>query len=114
MAECIFCQIVEKKIKAEIVYEDEKVVIFRDINPQAPFHILAIPKKHISTLSEITEEDNEIIAKLLSSIAQLIKKEVKAINGSRLVCNSGRDAGQAVPHLHFHLLAGRKFSWPPG
>jgi len=114
MEDCIFCQIVEKKIKAEIIYENNELLIFRDINPQAPLHLLVIPRKHISSILEISEENEEVIGKLYLAIRQIMEKEKKAINGFRVVCNSGPDAGQAVSHLHFHLLAGRKFSWPPG
>lgn len=114
MKDCLFCQIVEKKINANIVYENDTLLVFRDINPQAPVHLLVIPKKHISSILEINEQDQELIGKIHLVIRRIMEKETKAVNGFRIICNSGPDAGQAVAHLHFHLLAGRKFSWPPG
>lgn len=114
MEDCIFCQIVEKKIKADVVYENNEFLVFKDINPQSPLHFLAIPKKHISSILEIDEQNQEIMGKLHLLIRWIMGKETKAKNGFRVVCNSGPDAGQAVSHVHFHLLAGRKFSWPPG
>ena len=114
MTNCIFCQIVQKQIKANFVYEDEEIVAFRDINPQAPVHILIIPKKHIESLNDISSEDEQLIGKIYTVAKQIAKSESTAETGFRIVVNSGPDAGQAVPHLHFHLLGGRKFSWPPG
>lgn len=114
MDECIFCQIVKKEIPANIVYEDKEKLAFRDINPQAPVHILVIPKKHISSVLELSEKEQELMGKLFSLIKEIVRKETKARDGFRVVINCGSDAGQAVAHLHFHLLAGRKFSWPPG
>ncbi len=111
---CIFCDIREKKIPAEIVYEDEDILAFRDANPRAPVHILIIPKKHILNLSEIDEEDRELIGRICRVAARIARQESIARSGFRLVVNSGPDAGQAVDHLHFHLLGGRSMSWPPG
>ncbi len=114
MEGCIFCQIAAKKIPADIVYEDKEILVFRDINPQAPVHLLAIPKKHISSILEIDRHNQGIIGRLYLLIRQLMEKEPQAANGFRVVANSGPDAGQAVIHIHFHVLAGRRFSWPPG
>ncbi|MFH1380479.1 MAG: histidine triad nucleotide-binding protein [bacterium] len=114
MSQCLFCSIIEKKIKAEIIYEDNDVLVFRDISPQAPHHVLIIPKKHIANLLKLEDTD----AQLLASIAHAIKEVAKSCgvetDGFRIVINNGPNAGQAVDHLHFHLLGGRKLNWPPG
>lgn len=110
---CIFCKIINREIPAKIVYEDEKVIAFEDINPQAPFHILIIPKKHIESVMEIEDEDKEIILQIYKTI-QKIAKDENLSQGFRLVVNYGKDAGQTVFHLHFHLLSKRLFGWPPG
>lgn len=111
---CIFCEIVEKKRPARIVYEDDKVLAFRDIRPQAPVHILIIPKKHISGILEIGEEDQDLIGQIHRVACQIARQESMYQCGFRLVVNSGPDAGQAIYHLHFHLLGGRRLDWPPG
>lgn len=111
--ECLFCRIAGKKIPSKIVYEDETVVAFQDINPQAPVHLLIIPKKHVASIWEITSPDSKLVGNLIL-VAQKLARENKLENGFRLVANHGPDAGQSVDHLHFHLLGGRKFSWPPG
>lgn len=113
MADCIFCKIASGEVRSRIVYEDGDTLAFSDLNPQAPTHILIIPRRHIARLSSAGEEDGELLGKLqLAAIktAQLLKVE----NAFRLVTNNGRGAGQAVDHLHYHLLAGRKMLWPPG
>jgi len=114
MNKCIFCQIVDKNIKADIVYEDKNIVAFRDINPQAPVHILVIPKKHISSIMSLQEEDEKYIGYIYRVCKEIAKKENVSKTGFRLVVNTGKDAGQEVQHLHFHFLAGRKLNWPPG
>ncbi|MDI6641489.1 MAG: histidine triad nucleotide-binding protein [Elusimicrobiota bacterium] len=114
MSNCIFCQIVQKKIKSNIVYEDKEIVAFRDINPQAPVHILIVPKKHIEKVLDMSSEDELLIGKIYTTLKQIAKSESTAETGFRIVVNCGLDAGQEVQHLHFHLLGGRKFSWPPG
>jgi histidine triad (HIT) family protein len=114
MAECIFCKIVKGDIPAEFVYSDEDIVAFNDINPQAPVHILIIPRKHIPTVMDIQEEDKELIGKIYLVAQQLAKEKDVAVQGFRMVVNCNRDAGQEVFHIHLHLLAGRKMSWPPG
>ncbi|AIH03418.1 MULTISPECIES: histidine triad nucleotide-binding protein [Thermodesulfobacterium] len=112
--DCIFCKIVKKEIPSKVVYEDEKVVAFHDINPQAPYHILVIPKKHLSTLLDLTEEDKDLIGHIYLVINRLAKDLGFAERGYRVVVNCKEEAGQTVFHLHFHLLAGRTMGWPPG
>uniref|UniRef100_A0A7C4JS61 Histidine triad nucleotide-binding protein n=1 Tax=Thermodesulfobacterium geofontis TaxID=1295609 RepID=A0A7C4JS61_9BACT len=111
---CIFCKIVNKEIASNIVYEDEKVVAFHDINPQAPYHILVVPKKHISTLLEVTEEDKELIGHIYLVINKIAKELGFDERGYRVVVNCKEEAGQTIFHLHFHVLAGRVMGWPPG
>jgi len=112
--DCIFCKIVKKEIPADIVYEDEKVLAFNDINPQAPYHILIIPKKHISTLLDLTEEDKELIGHIYLVAKKLAEEKGFADRGYRVVVNCKEEAGQTVFHIHFHVLAGREMGWPPG
>lgn len=111
---CIFCRIASKEIPSNIVYEDEKVLAFHDINPQAPYHILVIPKKHLSTLLELTEEDKELIGHIYLVINKIAKDLGFAERGFRVVVNCKEEAGQTVFHIHFHILAGRPMDWPPG
>ena len=112
--ECLFCKIAEKEIPSSIVYEDEKVVAFNDINPQAPVHVIVIPRKHIEKISDITVDDVDIIGRLVFVSKDIAKEKGISDSGYRLVFNCNKDAGQAVFHIHLHLLGGRKFSWPPG
>jgi histidine triad (HIT) family protein len=111
---CLFCRIVNKEIPSNIIYEDESLLAFRDINPQAPVHILIIPKKHIAGLNHITFDDNELMGKIQNLAREIAEKENISSTGYRLVANCGKDAGQAVDHLHYHLLGGRHLGWPPG
>lgn len=111
---CIFCRIGNKEIPAKIVYEDDKVLAFHDINPQAPYHILVIPKKHISTLLELTEEDKDLIGHIFLVMNKLARELGVAESGYRVVVNCNEEAGQTVFHVHFHFLAGREMQWPPG
>lgn len=111
---CLFCKIINKKIPSKIVYEDERVFAFEDINPQAPVHILIIPKKHISTTLDITHEDNELIGHLFQAANKIAKDRGVAERGFRLVMNCNPESGQTVYHIHIHLLAGRVMHWPPG
>ena len=113
MNDTIFGKIIRKEIPSEIVYEDEDTLAFKDINPQAPIHILIIPKKLIEMPEDITIEDNEIVGNLFSAASKIAKK-FNITNGYRLVMNNGEEAGQSVFHIHLHFLAGRKLSWPPG
>jgi histidine triad (HIT) family protein len=114
MNNCIFCRIAKKEIPCDLIYEDDKVLAFRDINPQAPTHILIIPRKHIPRVLDIKEEDAALIGHMHLVASKLSRKEKIDVRGFRLVTNCNRDAGQAVFHLHLHLLGGRCFSWPPG
>jgi len=112
--DCIFCKIAAKQIPSAIVYENEDVIAFRDINPQAPVHIIIIPKQHIATLNDITPADAQLIGKIVLA-AQVIAKDNNLHNpGYRLVLNCNKDAGQTVFHIHCHLLGGRLMGWPPG
>ena len=113
MDDCLFCKIGAKKIPGKIVYEDDRVFAFEDINPQAPVHILVLPRKHFASLTEATQEDSGLLGHLLLVAAQLAR-ERQLLEGYRTVFNSGRGAGQSVFHLHLHLLGGRSFRWPPG
>jgi histidine triad (HIT) family protein len=111
--DCLFCKIAAKKIPSKTVYEDDDVFAFEDIGPQAPTHILIIPRKHFASLNEATREDQAVIGKMHLVAAELARK-LKLNGGYRTVANTGRGAGQTVLHLHLHLLGGRDFSWPPG
>jgi histidine triad (HIT) family protein len=111
---CIFCQIAAGEIDSEIVYRDEQVVAFRDLNPQAPTHILIIPIQHIENLADASEEQAELLGHCSLVAAQIAQAEEIAQDGYRLVTNVGADGGQSVDHLHFHLLGGRRMHWPPG
>ncbi|MCL2887916.1 MAG: histidine triad nucleotide-binding protein [Elusimicrobia bacterium] len=112
MADCIFCGIASGEIETRIVYEDEFLLAFKDLNPQAPTHILIIPKKHISSLSQAAEEDLELLG-MMQLAAVKIAKDLD-LKDFRLVTNCGKGAGQSVEHLHYHLLSGRRMLWPPG
>jgi histidine triad (HIT) family protein len=113
-SECLFCKIAAREIPAEIVHETDHVVAFRDINPKAPTHILLIPKEHISSVAAVADDHGGLVAEILQAAAHLAEAEGIHQSGWRLVTNVGPDAGQSVPHLHFHLLGGRGMSWPPG
>ena len=114
MGECIFCEIVKGNIKSEIVYEDENVLAFKDLNAQAPVHTLIIPKKHISTINDLGESDGELVGKLFAAAKDLAKSEGISEPGYRLVMNCNEGGGQSVFHIHLHLLGGRQMRWPPG
>jgi histidine triad (HIT) family protein len=111
---CIFCKIAVREIPAEILRESDRVVAFRDLNPQAPTHILLIPKEHIASLADVTDDHGAMLADIAQAATHLARTEGIDQTGWRLVTNVGPDAGQAVFHLHFHLLGGRKMLWPPG
>ena len=111
--DCILCKIANGEVESKIVFSDEKIIAFKDLNPQAPTHILIVPKKHISSLSAVESADIELLGHI-QYVASLIAKDLKIEDGFRLVTNNGRKAGQSVEHLHYHLLAGRRFNWPPG
>jgi len=112
--DCIFCKIVNGEIPSNKVYEDDKVLAFRDIEPQAPVHIIVIPKEHIVSANDICEANSDIIAHIFEVIAKIAKDEGIAESGYRVVNNCGADGGQTVSHIHFHLTGGRQFGWPAG
>ncbi len=112
--DCIFCKIIAGEIPAEIVHRDSEVVAFRDINPQAPVHILIVPVRHIETLLDVTPADGELTARMIQVANQLAQDENLAEKGFRLVLNCKENGGQEVFHLHLHLLGGRAMRWPPG
>ena len=112
--DCIFCKIAAGQIPARLAYQDDDVVGFHDINPQAPTHILLIPRKHIATVNDIALEDAALVGKLFLAAKQIAQEQGVADSGYRLVMNTNRDAGQSVFHIHLHLLAGRSMAWPPG
>ena len=112
--DCLFCKIVAGDIPSAKVYEDDKVYAFRDIEPQAPVHILIIPKEHIASANELTEENASIVGHIFAVAAKIAKDEGIAEGGYRIVNNCGEDGGQTVKHLHFHMLGGRSLAWPPG
>jgi len=114
MSDTIFSKIVRREIPADIVYEDDEVLAFRDLNPQAPVHVLFIPKQPLATLNDATAGDAELLGKLLLATAAYAKREGFAEQGYRTVINTNEDGGQTVYHLHVHLLAGRRMHWPPG
>lgn len=112
MSECIFCKIANGEIETRLVYEDDSVAAFKDLNPQAPTHILVIPKKHIARLSEAKTEDLELLGKIQIAIANIARE--LGLTDYRIVTNNGRGAGQSVDHLHYHIMSGRRFLWPAG
>ena len=113
MTDCLFCKIVAGEIPSTKIYEDKDVYAFADIDPQAPFHAIIIPKEHICCANEITPKNSHLIAKVFEAVAKIAKQE-NLENGYRVVNNCGEDGGQTVGHIHFHLLARRNLAWPPG
>lgn len=111
--ECIFCKIVNKEIPSEIVYEDDKSIVFKDLNPVAPVHMLIIPKEHISSLFEMKESHKELMGHLIY-VASKVAKDLNLDKGYRIVNNCGEEGGQTVDHIHYHLIGGRELQWPPG
>ncbi len=111
--DCVFCKIISGDIPSTKVYEDEWVVAFKDLEPQAPVHVLIVPKEHIASAAEITAENSFLIAKVFEAAAK-IAKEMDLRDGFRIVNNCGEKAGQSVMHIHFHMMAGREFTWPAG
>lgn len=114
MSDCLFCKIANKEIPSQYVYEDDLVIAFNDIEPQAPHHILIIPKEHISSAMELNEENAKIVSHIFLVAGKIAKKLGFDENGFRIVNNCGKDGGQTVGHLHFHVLGGRNLGWPPG
>jgi histidine triad (HIT) family protein len=114
MSDCIFCKIVEKKIPSRVVHEDADTFAFEDLNPQAPVHVLIIPRRHVSTVSDLVAGDDVVVGKLYRVAAKIAADRGIVQTGYRIVANTNRDAGQTVFHLHLHLLGGRPMQWPPG
>jgi histidine triad (HIT) family protein len=114
MAECLFCRIVKHEVPASIVHEDDRVLAFNDINPQAPTHVLVVPRKHIATLNDLGPQDDGIVGELVRRAAAIAAERGIAASGYRVVFNTNREAGQTVFHIHLHLIGGRSLGWPPG
>lgn len=114
LSDCLFCKITKKEIPAKVVFEDDTLMAIEDINPAAPVHILLMPKKHIASLAEVTAEDETLLGHIQTVASQLARQLELAEQGYRLVSNCGELGGQTVMHLHYHLLGGRHFGWPPG
>jgi histidine triad (HIT) family protein len=112
--DCLFCKIVVREVPASIVYEDDRVIAFNDIKPQAPTHVLVVPKRHIESLNELQQDDDEIVGELIRRAAAIAKERGVSADGFRTVFNTNRDGGQTVFHIHVHLLGGRRMQWPPG
>lgn len=114
MTDCLFCKIAQKTIKAEVVYENDDVLAFRDIRPQAPVHILVIPKQHIATINDIQPDQASLVGSLYLAAKAVAEQEKMAVRGYRTVMNCNADGGQEVYHIHLHVLGGRRLTWPPG
>jgi len=114
MEDCIFCKIISGDIPAKIVYQDDDVVIFKDVNPAAPVHILAVPTRHISTINDLTEKDAQLLGTLMLRLKDAAQGYTELKNSYRIIANCGRESGQSVFHVHLHLLGGRRMGWPPG
>jgi histidine triad (HIT) family protein len=114
MTDCLFCKIINREVPATIVYEDDRVLAFNDINPEGPTHVLVVPKTHIATLNDLTPGDDAIVGEVVRRAAAIAKERGIDVSGFRTVFNTNRDAQQSVFHVHLHLIGGRGFSWPPG
>ena len=114
MTDCLFCKIIKREIPGSIVYEDDRLLAFNDINPQAPTHVLLVPKRHIESLNDLAPGDDQVVGELARRAAAIAKERGIAAGGYRVVFNTNRDAGQTVFHIHLHLLGGRSMKWPPG
>lgn len=114
MSDCLFCKMVAGAIKPNVVYEDDAVLAFRDINPQAPTHVLVVPKRHISTINDLKSEDAELVGRLYLAAKKVAEQDGIASDGYRTVMNCNAAAGQTVFHIHLHVLGGRNMHWPPG
>jgi histidine triad (HIT) family protein len=114
MPDCLFCKIVKREIPASVVYEDDDVLVFNDINPQAPLHALVIPKRHIATLNDLSPQDDAVVGQMVRRAAAVADEKGYAGRGFRTVFNTNAEAGQTVFHIHLHVLAGRGLTWPPG
>ena len=114
MADCLFCRIIAGQIPGAIVYQDDRVVAFKDINPQAPTHVLVVPRRHIATLNDLTPDDDGLVGEITRRAAAIAKEHGHADRGYRTIFNCNADAGQTVFHIHMHVLGGRRLGWPPG
>ena len=114
MPDCLFCKIIAKEIPGAIVYEDDRLLAFNDINPQAPTHVLIVPKRHIESLNDLNGDDDGIVGEMVRRAAAIAKSRGISAGGYRVLFNTNRDAGQTVFHIHLHLLGGRAMKWPPG
>ncbi|HLG57398.1 MAG TPA: histidine triad nucleotide-binding protein [Vicinamibacterales bacterium] len=114
MTDCLFCKIIGGQIPGTFVYQDEELVVLKDINPQAPLHVLIIPRRHIATLNDLGPGDDALVGSMQRTAARIAKEQGYSDRGYRTVFNTNRDAGQTVFHIHLHLLAGRGLTWPPG
>lgn len=114
MPDCLFCKIIAGQIPGTILYEDERVVVLKDINPQAPMHVLVVPRRHVASLNELSDNDDALVGELVRRAAAVAAEHGYAEGGYRTVFNCNADAGQTVFHIHLHVLGGRRFSWPPG
>jgi histidine triad (HIT) family protein len=114
MADCLFCKIARREIPASVVYEDERVIAFNDISPQAPTHVLIVPKRHVATLNDLSTEDDRLVGELVRRAAAIAREKGLSEAGYRTLFNTNRGAGQTVFHIHLHLLGGRPLGWPPG
>nr|WP_310889491.1 histidine triad nucleotide-binding protein [Clostridium estertheticum] len=112
--DCLFCKIIKKQIPSEMLYEDDKVIVIKDISPQAPVHVIIIPKQHIDNLNCLTKDQSEIIGHIFMVVTKVVQTLGIAKSGYRIVSNCGEQGGQTVQHIHFHLLGGRLLEWPPG
>ena len=114
MSDCLFCRIISREIPATLVYEDDRMIVIDDINPQAPMHVLVIPKAHIATLNDLSAKDDPLVGEMTRRAAAIARDRGYAERGFRTVFNTNREAGQTVFHIHLHALAGRSLGWPPG
>lgn len=114
MADCLFCKIIAGLIPGAIVYQDDRLVAFKDVNPQAPMHVLIVPRHHIASLNDLSDGDDGLVGEMIRRAAALAREHGHAERGYRTVFNCNADAGQTVFHIHLHVLGGRTFSWPPG
>lgn len=114
MQDCLFCRVIAGEVPGTIVHQDDHVVAFKDINPQAPMHVLVVPRRHLATLNDLGPEDDDLVGELVRRAAALARDQGYADRGYRTVFNCNREAGQTVFHIHLHVLGGRPFTWPPG
>lgn len=114
MEDCVFCKIINGENPVEKIYEEDDIIVFNDINPQAPIHILLVPKEHFTSLNEIPEEKKDILSRILLRARQIAHEKGIGNKGYRIVLNTAKESGQSVFHIHFHLMGGRQMTWPPG